>query len=145
VKLLFDSSVWIDHLRRGALVPIFPALRGKFVLWLDAVSAAELGAGCRSKRERGGIARLLSPFEKAGRIATPEAGDYVRDGAALSRLREEGKTLKQPGGALLDALISAVGARLGALVVTVNISDFTMLASVLPVRVEAMDDFFGRL
>jgi predicted nucleic acid-binding protein len=145
VKLLFDTSVWIEHLRAGALVPVIPALRGKFILWLDAVSAAELAAGCRSKRERDGVARLLSPFEKAGRVATPEAGDYTRAATALSRLREEGKTLKQPGGALLDALISAVGVRLGALVVTINVRDFAMLASVLPLRVESMDDFVGRL
>lgn len=145
MKLLFDSSVWVEHLRHGALVPIIPALRGRFSLWFDAVSAAELRAGCRSKRERDGVQSLLSPFEKAGRVATPEAADYTRAATALSRLREKGKTLRQPGGALLDALISTVGVRLGALVVTNNTGDFAMLASVQPLRVQSLGAFVGNL
>jgi predicted nucleic acid-binding protein len=138
MKVLFDTSVWVDHLRNDTLSPIIPAMRGKFMLCFDTVSAAELRAGCRSKRERQGIARLLSPFEKAGRIAIPEAGDYVRAGEALSRLRERGKTLKRP-------LIASVGARLGALVVTVNVSDFALLAAEIPVRTESFAAFSGRL
>jgi predicted nucleic acid-binding protein len=43
VKLLFDTSVWVEHLRHDALDRIFPGVRGRFVLWFDAVSAAELG------------------------------------------------------------------------------------------------------
>jgi predicted nucleic acid-binding protein len=145
MKVLFDTSVWIEHLRRGALTEVIPALRGKFSLWLDAVSAAELRAGCRSKLERSGVDHLLAPFEKAGRLAVPEAGDYVRAATALSRLRERGKTLKQPGSALLDALIAAVGSRSGAMLVTFNIDDFRMLAEVLPLRVETLADFMTRL
>jgi predicted nucleic acid-binding protein len=145
MRVLFDTSVWVEHLRRGALTEVIPALRGKFSLWLDAVSAAELRAGCRSKLERSGVDRLVSPFEKAGRLAVPEAGDYVRAATALSRLREGGKTLKQPGSALLDGLIAAVGSRSGAIVVTLNIDDFRMLAEALPLRAEPLADFITRL
>ena len=145
MKLLFDTSVWVEHLRHNALDHILPEVRGRFALWFDAVSAAELRAGCRAKRERDVVARLLSPFEKAGRLAVPNAGDYVRAATALSRLREDGKTLKKPAGALLDATIAAVGVRLGALVVTMNIGDFRMLADVLPLNVESMSDFRGHL
>ena len=145
MKLLFDTSVWVEHLRHNALDRVIPGLRGRFVLWFDAVSAAEMRAGCRTKRERDVVGRLLSPFEKAGRLVVPNAGDYVRAATALSRLREDGKTLKQPGGALLDATIAAVGVRLGALVVTVNIGDFRMLADALPLHVESMSDFAARI
>lgn len=145
MRVLFDTSIWIEHLRRGALREVIPALRGKFSLWLDAVTAAGLRAGCRSKLERAGVHRLLSPFEKAGRLAVPEAADYERAGLALSRLREGGKTLKNPGGALLDALIAVVGSRSGALVVTLNIDDFRMLAEALPLRAESLTDFGARL
>ncbi len=44
-----------------------------------------------------------------------------------------------------DALIATVGARHGALLVTLNIDDFRMLAEELPLRVEAMTDFRMRL
>lgn len=145
MKLLFDTSVWVEHLRRDVLTPVIPALRGRFVLWLDAVSAAELRAGCRSKQERDHIGRLLSPFQKADRIAVPEGGDYVRAATTLSRLRETGRTLKQPGGALLDALIATVGSRMGALVITLNVDDFEKLAAFLPLNVESLSTFNARL
>jgi predicted nucleic acid-binding protein len=87
---------------------------------------------------------LLAPFEKVGRVAVPDARDYTRAGEALSRLRQRGKTLKRPGGALLDALIASVAVRQGALVVTMNVSDFALLAAELPVRVESLASFARR-
>jgi predicted nucleic acid-binding protein len=145
MRLLLDTSVWVEHLRHDALRDVVPRLRGKLVLWCHAVTGAELRAGCRGKRERDTVGRLLSPFEKAGRVLVPDDGDYQRAGAALSRLREGGKTLRQPGGALLDALIAATAARHGALVVTQNLADFRLLATVLPVRVESLPDLVSRL
>lgn len=145
MKLLLDTSIWVEHLRRDLLTPVIPALRGKFVLWLDAVSAAELRAGCRSKQERDGVGRLFSPFQRSDRVVIPEGGDYLRAATALSRLREAGKTLKQPGGALLDGLIAATASRIGALLVTLNMDDFQKLSTVLPLHVEHMADFNKRL
>jgi predicted nucleic acid-binding protein len=132
VKLLFDSSVWVDHLRRGALDGVIPALRGRFALWMDSVVAAELLAGCRGKPERRTVEHVLGPFERTGRIATPLHGDFRRAASALSTLRARGKTLANPGGALLDALIVAIAVRIGAMVVSVNVRDFGLLAGRIP-------------
>ena len=52
MNLLFDTSVWVEHLRRGALDGVIPLIRGRFILWFDSIAGAELVAGCRSKRER---------------------------------------------------------------------------------------------
>lgn len=139
MKLIFDTSVWVAHLRSGVLDDIVPALRGRFWLWLDSVVVAELLAGARSKSERNVVTKLIRPFEKAGRIAHPEPGDFRRAGLALGRLRHRGRTLKNPGGALLDALIGAVCARTGALLVTANLRDFEALAGELFFRVKALD------
>ncbi len=139
MKLIFDTSVWIDHLRFGALDDIVPTLRGRFWLWFDSVAAAELLAGARSKVERTVVMKLLRPFEKAGRIAHPEPGDFRRAGLALGRLRQRGRTLKNPGGALLDGLIASLCARTGALLVTTNLRDFETLAEELPFRVRSLD------
>jgi predicted nucleic acid-binding protein len=139
VKLIFDTSVWIAHLRQGALDEIVPALRGRYWLWFDSVVAAELLAGARSKSERSVVARLIRPFEKAGRIECPGPGDFRRAGLALGRLRQRGRTLKNPGGALLDALIGSVCARTGALLVTANLRDFEALSRELPFRVKTLD------
>jgi predicted nucleic acid-binding protein len=145
VKLLFDSSVWIEHFRRGALDGILPALRGKLALWMDGVVAAELLAGCRGKREERVVKGVLSPFERAGRVAVPAYADFQRAAGALSRLRSRGRTLSNPGGALLDALIGTLAVRIGALLVTANMRDFAAIATQLPLVVEPLDAFAERL
>jgi predicted nucleic acid-binding protein len=139
VKLIFDTSVWIAHLRSGALDEIMPSLRGRFWLWFDSVAVAELLAGARSKSERDVVTKLIRPFEKGGRIAHPEPGDFRRAGLALGRLRQRGRTLTNPGGALLDGLIGAVCARTGALLVMANLRDFESLAEELPFRVKTLE------
>jgi predicted nucleic acid-binding protein len=144
VKLLFDSSVWVDHLRRGVLDDVMPGLRGRFTVWLDSVVAAELFAGCRDKRERRTVERLLAPFERSGRLAAPLHADFRRAGAALSDLRARGRTLANPGGALLDGVIVAVGARIGAMVVSTNVRDFEALATRIPVTFRAFPSFVER-
>lgn len=144
MKLLFDSSVWIDHLRDGALDEVFPALRGKVALWMDGVVAAELLGGCRDRRDQRAVARILSPFERTGRLAVAQYPDYRRAARALAALRQAGKTLSNPGGALLDALIAAVAVRIGARVVTSNLRDFLALAGRIPVVVEPFPLFVRR-
>ena len=128
-------------LRHGALRFILPKVRGKYFLWVDSVASAELLAGCSTRRHRRIIEGLLSPFERAGRVVSANHGDYRRAGEALSKLREAGLPLKNPGAALLDALQAADAARIGALLVTANISDFRKLARYLPVSVQSFDEF----
>jgi predicted nucleic acid-binding protein len=145
VKLVFDTSVWVDHLRADALAGVIPALRGRFSLWFDSVASAELLGGCRSKAERRQVKKLLDPFRRARRVAHPLESDFLRAASAISRLRESGRTLKSPGAALLDGLIAAVCCRMGALVVTANVSDFELLALQMPLRVERFTTFRHRL
>jgi predicted nucleic acid-binding protein len=144
VKLLFDFSVWIEHLRNGVLHAVVPVLRGKLVLWMDGVVAAELLAGCRGRQDERAVTRLIAPFERAGRMAVATYPDYERAAAALSRLRSRGRTLSSPGGALLDALIGSVGVRIGAMVVTTKLRDFEALVAQMPLVVEPFDRFAVR-
>ena len=139
MKLIFETSVWIDHLRFGALDPILPGLRGRYWLWSHSVAVAELLAGARSKQERTTVMKLIRPFERAGRIAHPAPADFRRAGLALGRLRSKDALFSNPGAALLDGLIAAVCARMGALLVTTNLRDFAALADELPFRFGTLD------
>jgi len=145
LNLLLDSSVWIHHLRSGGLEELLAGIRGKFLLWSDSVVQAELVAGCRSKQERRVVARLFAPFERAARVVTPSEADYRRASLALSRLRERGRTLSNPGGALLDSLIASCAIQIGALLVTANSRDFESLRRELPLQLESYDSFRPRL
>jgi predicted nucleic acid-binding protein len=144
LNLLFDTTIWVEHLRRGVLDDLFPGLRRGWLLFLDATTSAELVAGCRSKRERRFVDRLRAPFERAGRLIVPERAEFLRAASALSQLCERGKTLTNPGGALLDGLIATVAIKIGALVVTQNRRDFALLAEELPLLVEDFDTFVAR-
>ena len=112
---------------------------------MDSVAAAELLGGCRSRKERGIIEKLLAPFEGAGRVVSPNHRDFSRAGDAISKLRQAGVTLKNPGAALLDGLQAADAARIGALLVTENVSDFKNLARIIPVSVQSFEQFTSKL
>jgi predicted nucleic acid-binding protein len=145
MKLLFDASVWVEHLRRAALDDVIGHARGRFLLSMDVAVAAELRAGCRSKRERTIVARLLSPHERSGRLLAAVPSDFDRASSALSRLRERGQLPKGARSALLDALIAAIAVRHGALLVTLNLNDFEKLSSTMSLQVEGFDSFKSRL
>lgn len=145
MKVLFDTSVWVEHLRCGILSETIDRIRGRFVLSFDAVVAAELRAGCRSNTERRVVHKLLAPFEHRGRLLCPTLADYERAALSLSKLRERSQLPSGAKSSLFDALIATVAAREGALLVTTNLSDFSKLKLVLPLRLEGYDAFRARL
>jgi predicted nucleic acid-binding protein len=141
LNLLFDTSVWVDDLRHGLLRFVLPAVRGKYFLWLDSVVISELIAGCGTRSERRIVSRLITPFERAGRVVVPNQGDFTRAGETLSKLRGAGLPLKNQGGAMLDALQAVDATRIGALLVTQNVADFAKLAKYLPLTFHSFDQF----
>jgi predicted nucleic acid-binding protein len=145
VNLLFDTSVWIDHLRKSVLDPVVPRIRGRFLLGMDAVTAAELRAGCRSKADHRLVDRITGPFEKTGRMMVPKASEWSRAAMAISRLGQAGHTLRSPGGALLDAVIAAIASSSGALLVTTNMADFERLGRYLPFALDSFASFEAQL
>ena len=145
MKLIFDSSAWIEHLRRNALAPVLPRLRGKYQLSMDALVAGELLAGCRSRRDRRIVDTLLAPFIRADRVRAATASDIADAGRALSKLRERGAGLAHPAGALIDSTIAVTSVRLGALLVSENARDFEKLATVLPLHWETLSDLSKRI
>lgn len=145
MKLVLDANVWIDELRKGVLAPHLPAIRARYELWMDGLVAAELLAGCRTRIERRVVETLLRPFERTGRLRAPTPPVLLDAGRGLSKLREEGRSLKKPEGALLDAQIAMGCARSGSLLVTNNSSDLAMLAGVMPLRFRSFAEFVDGL
>lgn len=145
MRLVLDSSVWIEHLRRNALAPLLPLLRGKYQLWMDALVQAELIAGCRSRQERRVVDALLAPFARTGRVRAPTAVELALSGHVISKLRERGLVLRKPAGALIDAAIAVSAARDGALLVSENGSDFEKLSKVVSLRWETTAALAARL
>ena len=84
MELVFDTSVWVDHLRNDRLAPVLPRLRGRYQLWMDGIVAAELLAGCRSRIERRVVEGLVAPFRWSSRLRSANADDLVEAGLGLS-------------------------------------------------------------
>jgi len=140
VNLVFDSNVWIEHVRANALADLLPLVRAKYQLRMDALVAAELAAGCRSARDRRKLDALLDPFVRTRRVRAPTAMDLAVAGGALSKLRERGISLGHAAAALIDAAIAVNTVRIGALLVTSNVKDFKKLAEVLPLSWTTVDE-----
>lgn len=145
MKVFLDTSIWIEHLRHHSLDPIFPRIRGDNQLWMDALVAGELLAGCRSRIERRVVDILIEPFASTGRLRAASAREIADAGVALAKLRERGEELAGGTGALVDAVTAVAATREGALLVSENVHDFGRLARVLPLRWETLAAFTSRL
>lgn len=94
----------------------------------------ELFAGCRSERHQRELGAFLKPFEKAGRLITPNHEHFREAGSVLARLAADGVGTMHRRLILNDVLIAVSAARTGVVVVTRNASDFERIGEFTPVR-----------
>jgi predicted nucleic acid-binding protein len=137
LSFLFDSTIYINAFRTDGQAPlIFQRWERESPLWLSSVVLEELWAGADKDASRA-LAKLEHDFELAGRILTPNHGDWTRAGKLLAKV---GKRFgyEEIGRARLvnDALIATSAARCGISVVTANRRDFARLAEFCPVQWE---------
>ena len=105
-------------------------------VYLHSTVAAELLAGAHKPNlERETQHNLIDPFEATGRVITPSHGAWKRAGQTIAHLVRD-KALP-PGPAprafFNDCLIAASARDHGVTVVTDNVKDFELIASVAPV------------
>ena len=134
-KYALDSNCYIDAAReptaRDAL-EVFTA-REAPRLYLSAVVAAELRAGCRSSLDRRRLEEyVLAPFVRRGRILTPSGAAWDALGLALSQLREAGALdlASMPRGFVFDVLIAFSCREAGVVLVTRNARDMERIRTV---------------
>jgi predicted nucleic acid-binding protein len=128
-SVLFDSSVYISALRRGrdSTLPI-QHLTSQTILWLSSVVLAELYAGVYDE-DLELLERWEDDFEKAERILVPSLQDWTQSGRALSRVaRRYGYKQIRQSQLINDTLIATSAGRMGVLVVTENVKDFSRLS-----------------
>jgi predicted nucleic acid-binding protein len=118
VRIVLDSSVFIDHLRgnANARAAVSERVRSGDELWGIVVTRAEVLAGMRSG-ERAETVRLLDG------VSWLEIDvDIADDAGALARRFRR----SHPGLQLDDCLIAAGTRRLGASLLTQNVQHFPM-------------------
>jgi predicted nucleic acid-binding protein len=131
--ILFDTSVYVDALRRGDLA--IERARGAVAgerLWLSAVVLAELLAGAWGAARKS-VERLGRDFEKVERLLVPNGSDWQAAGALLARFGERyGYESIGRSRMMNDVLVASSAARRGVTVVTANARDFARIQTLRP-------------
>jgi predicted nucleic acid-binding protein len=134
-KYALDSNCYIDAAREPAAREALEAFTAREAprLYLSAVVAAELRAGCRSSRDLRRLEDLtLAPFVRRGRVLTPSWAAWDALGLTLFQLREAG-TLDPASvlrGFVFDVLIAFSCRAAGVVLVTRNARDMERIRTV---------------
>lgn len=101
---------------------------------MSSIVALELLAGCRTPREEKALTSFLKPFEKAGRVVTPDHACFREAGRVLAGLGRDGMGTARRRQIVNDVLIAVAAGRAGVVVVTANATDFTLIQRHTPIR-----------
>jgi predicted nucleic acid-binding protein len=132
LKHLIDTDLYIDVIQSGATLPLIPELYAQDTpgIYFSSIVAQELLAGANSPAGRRRVETLYRPFEKVGRVITPNHSQWKDAGGILAEVLRGSPELRDKLPALVNDCLLALSARsLGATLYTRNRDDFTMIQS----------------
>ena len=132
-KHLIDTDLYIDLIQSGATLPLIRELYDKDApgIYFSSIVAQELLAGARSPAAKKRVEILYRPFEKVGRVITPNHNLWKDAGGILAKVLQDRPNLKSKLPALVNDCLLALSARsLGASLYTRNRDDFLLLQSI---------------
>lgn len=120
--IIFDTSIFIDHLRTGRHQQRIDSLTG--LIRTSSVVLAELWRGASEPAERD----FLRALEKNHRILTPTENNWLESGRLLGQFyATKGFTPDKLRDLHFDVLIALTARSHGARLVTSNRTDFEMI------------------
>jgi predicted nucleic acid-binding protein len=120
--VIFDTSVFVDHLRTGCHKERIESLTG--LIRTSAVVLAELWRGTTKPAERA----FLRQLEKNHPVLTPTEKNWLESGRILGRIQADAGFL--PGKLRdlhFDVLIALTARSYGARLITSNAGDFELI------------------
>ena len=90
--------------------------------------------GAKGKAEIRHLTRLGNTFIKLGRLVQPEPATQIKIGRVCQKLRSSGKLDPKNPRQYNDVCIALLAGQIGATVVTLDISDFKTIQSVVDFR-----------
>jgi predicted nucleic acid-binding protein len=121
---IFDTSIFIDHLRTGCHQQRIDSLT--CLVRLSSVVLAELWRGATEPAER----EFLRVLEKNHPILTPTENNWLESGRLLGRIyADQGFTPQNLRDLHFDVLIALTARSHGARLITSNRADFEMISS----------------
>ena len=122
--LIFDTSIFIDHLRTNCHEARIAAIKG--LIRTSAVVLAELWRGASQPAEKA----FLKELQKNHPVLTPSEVNWLESGEILGKIRvDQGLSPEKLRELHSDVLIALTARANGAKVITANRSDFEMIRS----------------
>ena len=134
MKALLDTNVLIAFFRNPQLREAFEVRAERPLLFMSSIVAMELFAGCRTRRQQSALAAFHKPFEKAGRLITPDHAALLEAGRVLAGLGIDGIAKAHLRQISNDVVIAVTAARAGVVVITENARDFSRIEKWSTVR-----------
>lgn len=134
MKALLDTHVVIGFFRNPGQREEFELRTHRPLLFMSSIVALELFAGCRTPQQGKALESFLKPFEKAGRMVTPDHGSFREAGRVLTALGREGMGTAHRRFIVNDVLLAVTAAKSGAVLITANSKDFSLIEKHTPVR-----------
>jgi predicted nucleic acid-binding protein len=128
---IYDASFLARH--RDNLLRIGPRT------FLSSVVRAELLQGAKGELGRARVNRATRQLERAGRVIPPTHDDWVSAGTVQGRIWDDDASLRTKR-LLNDILIACATRRIGAILITENTRDFSLIQRYLPHRALTMDE-----
>ena len=121
-QIIFDTSIFIDHLRTGCHGERIDAING--LIRNSSVVLAELWRGATKSAEH----TFLKELEKNHPILTPTEKIWLESGQLLGRMRsEKGFSPEKLRDLHFDLLIALTARASGARLITSNRADFELI------------------
>ena len=130
---ILDTSIYIGHWERGLYEALLAGVRRSFIVRHSAIVLSELRRGARTRRAQdlvNGLSRLPAVQWEPTTADWWEAGRLIRDIGD-----EQGWGSAKRRDFQNDTLIALTARRHGATVVTVNRTDFELLARAVRITV----------
>jgi predicted nucleic acid-binding protein len=129
--IIFDTSIFIDHLRTNKYGKHIQDVNG--FIRNSSVVLAELSRGATSEAEKHFVATLA----KNHPILTPTEKNWLESGVLLSKIyKAKGFDPEKLRDLHFDVLIALTARNYGAIVVTSNRTDFELIMSFKTFRIE---------
>jgi predicted nucleic acid-binding protein len=129
--VIFDTSVFIDHLRTGCHEQRIASVTG--LIRTSSVVLAELWRGAAKQAEH----EFLRAIEKNHPILVPTEKNWLESGRILAKIYEDtGFTSAKLRDLHFDVLIALTARSYGARLITSNRADFEMIRSYRKIQLE---------
>jgi predicted nucleic acid-binding protein len=140
--ILFDTSVYINALRRGDSAIFSRRRAGNLpgetesgLLWLSAVVLEELYVGALDGKLKKLLNKFEKDFDKINRLLVPNQNDWASCGQVLSVIGEKyGFESVRKARMTNDCLIAMTCARRGLTAITHNAEDFKVISEFRPFK-----------